>query len=513
MNVAIVIGVSDYGGAGKDLPACKNDVSVINSLLTKTGKYEHVLEIARDTSSAKLKDKLTSFITPLQDKQIEEVFFYFSGHGEYYQDHFYYLLTDYDTKRRNQTTLDNTELDTWLRSLNAGMTVKVVDACHSGVQYIKEPGAFQKYLQQSQSGFNKCYFFFSSGTSQCSYQDAMLSDFTRAFIDSIANHSVELIRLRDIADYIADQFSSSNEQIPLFVIQATNTEPFCKISVDLRETLLQIKTTISAAKPPITEAHTLSLVELIQKDAKRYCTEEELLQVFDAIRDYLPKHNFGDEFKALYQLQPDFRVETLKDLPDAPSIGSWISKSTAEVFARPTYVEEQYQEEVPVPKKAGHGFDLLYLYGMTDYETRKVTKTRKRITGFELTQKVPFNVLKLEAVPQHQNLKWHSWLVTFVFSKISLYFFIKKGTLREINWGDKTLSVEDSWSVRDVPLKPQKDAIAGIRQILRNYEDYIIRPLREQFLRESGADATTPEKKADTEVKSQDRKKPEESKK
>jgi len=172
MNVAIIIGVSDYGAADRNLPACTNDISVMSTLLAKTEKYDQTLQIDGDAKSASVKDRISAFVAGLQGETIDEVFFYFSGHGEYFQDHFYYLLSDYDPKRRNQTALDNSELDSWLRSLNAEMTIKAVDACHSGVQYIKEPGAFRKYLQESQNGFKKCYFFFSSGTTLV--QDSVL---------------------------------------------------------------------------------------------------------------------------------------------------------------------------------------------------------------------------------------------------------------------------------------------------------------------------------------------------
>ena len=77
---------------------------------------------------------------------------------------------------KKQTTIENTELDNWIRLLNPALTVKIIDACHAGVQYIKDPEVFKDFLNSTPKSFNSFYFLFSSLKEQYSYQDKRLSD-------------------------------------------------------------------------------------------------------------------------------------------------------------------------------------------------------------------------------------------------------------------------------------------------------------------------------------------------
>ena len=164
MNLAIVIGVAAYKKPVTDLPACVRDVDLMNQLLRYTNKFPNILELGKDTSSAEVKTQLAQFITKFRDQPVDELFFYYSGHGDLYKDDFYFLFSDFDEKRRNQTSLTNEELDSMLRMVLPKLVIKVVDACHAGVAYVKEPDALAKQLQASKGDFSNCYFMFSSQT-------------------------------------------------------------------------------------------------------------------------------------------------------------------------------------------------------------------------------------------------------------------------------------------------------------------------------------------------------------
>lgn len=113
----------------------------MSRLLRHTNKFPNALELRKDTSSAEVKTQLAQFISKFKNQPIEELFFYFSGHGDLFKDDFYFLFSDFDEKRRNQTSLTNDELDSMLKTLSPKLMIKVVDACHAGVAYVKEPDA------------------------------------------------------------------------------------------------------------------------------------------------------------------------------------------------------------------------------------------------------------------------------------------------------------------------------------------------------------------------------------
>lgn len=89
MNIAILIGVSNYDKAS-DLPACFNDVNILNKIISHGDKYQSKLFIDSGTNSSLVKSKMSEFIRKHEGTEIDELFFYFSGHGLFSDDEFYY---------------------------------------------------------------------------------------------------------------------------------------------------------------------------------------------------------------------------------------------------------------------------------------------------------------------------------------------------------------------------------------------------------------------------------------
>ena len=219
----------------KNLPACREDGAAIAHVLKTSGRFDDVLHIDADTIGTTVKQRLAEFAKAHKDKEIGEVFFYFTGHGEFVGDEFYYLLSDYQAKKRNQTSLENTELDGIVRALSPKLFVKIVDACHSGVSYIKTADDFRDYLKAADKKFEKIYFMFSSQSEQFSYQNDKISYFTESILKSIFNHSSDTIRYKDVMSFVSDEFKEYDFQTPLFVTQADFTEILCEVTPSLKD--------------------------------------------------------------------------------------------------------------------------------------------------------------------------------------------------------------------------------------------------------------------------------------
>jgi len=238
MNIAIVIGVSQYSGALAPLPACKNDAAAISVLLKGSSRFDDVLLLVENTTADAVKQGVVEFVTRHKSDEVGEVFFYFSGHGHFAGTEFYYLLSDHDSKRLKQTAFENSEIDNLLRALNPKLAVKIVDACASGMTYIKEPeNSLETYLKGTKGAFHSCYFMFSSHLDQSSYADAYMSYFTRSFVHAVLNHSALSIRYKDFIDHISDAFEGDSQQKPFFVVQADFTDQFSTISDTMRRDL------------------------------------------------------------------------------------------------------------------------------------------------------------------------------------------------------------------------------------------------------------------------------------
>lgn len=341
MNIAILIGISKYADKVNDLPGCKKDLESMKKVLEATNKYDKLITLESNLSSNELKESLTNFIIECKGNLIDECFLYFTGHGEFYQNEFYYLLSDYTQEKRRQTSLQNSEIDVQLKSLSPNIVIKVIDACQSGVSYIKDISEpLNKYLQNTANSFNKCYFFYSSLYNQYSYQNNDMSDFTASFIKSIIEGQNEVVRYKDIISFISDDFENNQNQTPFFVNQADFTEIFHTFNTETKESIkLSTKTDSSLPKqdePQNNNQKYSSIVDVIKQEALLYCEEKEVLELFEKIKVKVANLNIIDDLVELHNLKITFPSGIT--LPKADEIGEWLDKNTKHLyFAEPNF--------------------------------------------------------------------------------------------------------------------------------------------------------------------------------
>jgi len=99
MKIACLLGVSKYKSIN-ELPPCKNDIALMNSVLEATDEYDQILCIDGNQESSKVKQQLVSFFKQYQGQKIDQALFYYTGHGDFDGKEFSYLLSDYDNFRK-----------------------------------------------------------------------------------------------------------------------------------------------------------------------------------------------------------------------------------------------------------------------------------------------------------------------------------------------------------------------------------------------------------------------------
>jgi len=478
VKAAILIGVSLYDKTLANLPACKTDVSLIQAILETTKQYDEILAIVEETNSAKVKGRISDWIEKLRSKKVEEIFFYYTGHGEFYSGEFYFPLSDYDKDKRRQTSLINSEVDTWLRSLRADMTIKVIDACHSGMIYIKDDtDRIEKYLRDTAGEFNKCYFMFSSSLEQSSYQDHLLSFFTRSFVKAIANHEAETIRYKDIVDYIADDFTMSPAQTPFFVTQSHNTEVFCVVDEYLRSVIALFGNAVvteNAIEQNVQE-EAKSLSDIVADEAINYCSEEEVLTLFAELPEEIEQHKYDKEFKNLYDVEVMFEKSHTRNnnIDGRKDIANWLRENNAKFFVDILYEDEKYEAEVP---------NTAFFNTGRGEPTKLATKTRRVVSDFQITVELPFEGFQLIAKPKYQNLSWSNCSVLLLISKTAIRFFYSYRNYRDINWTERRLIGKPKWQTIECKMKDRKEVSATIDRICSGFSDWILTQIKERFL-------------------------------
>ena len=473
MKAAVLIGISRYDTVS-NLPACSSDVELMKKILGATGLYDELLEIRENTISAKVKTEITAWIESLQGKKIEDVFFYYTGHGDFYDGEFYFPLSDFDKSKRKQTSLSNNEVDIWLKSLNPSIAIKVVDACHAGISYVKDDNqTFEKYLKKSGASFQKCYFMFSSALEQSSYQDNELSYFTRSFAQAIKTHQAKQIRYKDIIDFISDDFVSNASQTPFFVTQAHNTEVFCHITPELQKIwsdVSQLTIVKEEQLLPEPSGGTLTLKDIVEQNAKDYCTETEVLEILEAMKAKVEGYNFSEEFCSLHDVEYSFE-QFSRSTPKISLIGQWLDKHDHNFFAEPIYIEEEKAAEPPRTE-----WEQLIL-GATPRLFRKI----KRVDGYKLTADLPYKSIEMVTQPKYPNIHWGNGTIRFLISKTAIRFFHFFTHYKEKNWSDRELLTGFEWQTKEFKLRDLEGILDYLNSLQNDFETFLIDHIRHQL--------------------------------
>lgn len=434
MKVALTLGQSDYQSLNK-LPSCKNDLLYFAKIIDGTKSFNRHLIVDDSTSTASAaKDKIIQFIESCKSEQVDELLLYFTGHGDFDGEEFYYIWADYTKPKKRQTSLQNSEIDTLLKQLNPKLVIKIIDACNSGVPYIKESDVIEKYLSSSKQSFQNCYFLFSSQNDQYSLADINMSYFTNTFLQSLNQEIGKKIRYKDIIDYISDSFEQSGKQTPFFVTQADFTDVFCSINDDIKKILQDIKS-VGSGDPASGLPTKQSLLDLVKQDAKKYVSFDTVLICINIIFKKLEKIELIPELNDFYNYKI-LILDSYDTVPKIDTIANWILKNKSGIYADIIYSNEFYYERIlknPVSLAA-----LAGVYDKDDDDHYKtVKKIRKNAKSFDLKVNLPYKALELIFETSTPNLTNYSFTILPLISRTQVIIFFTKMNYVRTGWDDQ----------------------------------------------------------------------------
>lgn len=496
MNIGIVIGVEKYKSDIFDnLTACKNDAKVFREVLENVKKFEEILYINNDEPGALVKQNIATFIDKHKDKEIEEFVFYFSGHGERFEDDFFYLPSDFDRKKRETTGLRNSELDEWMKAISPKLCVKIVDACFSGTQYIKSEFNTENSLEKSakKNGLKDIYFWFSSRDDEVSYAGTDFSRFTESILTSLLDKSGE-VRYREIMDAVADDFSNSGSSAPIFVTQSSNLEKFGLVSEDTHQIIYKAFGIESENKgegnsehnvslPSKDSAHSsLSLYDLVAEKSKEFCfNEEELSQFIKSLNFNLSSWN--EEIQKIYKIEIDNDIGSYQ-IPNNAKLGEWLeSNKEKNYYAEATYDTEEYQTEEykALPRKPRSGYlstldKLGMLGGLEDdkeYKLEKITKKRRYIDGFQYTHRLENRILKIFFNPLFEIIEPICLYVIPFYSNKDMTISFSYEFLKRKSWGEYSPPQCTKWRNIKVNINSLDAADQAAQHIQKEVEEWL----------------------------------------
>lgn len=436
VRLAIIVAASQYDAPTNDLPQVVNDVALVRGLLDATGKYE-VLQLLDCESAQTTKRTLSEFVSRHQDTDVLETLFYFSGHGTYRAGDFHYALRNTRLDRIRDTALSNSELDDLLGALSPELTVKIVDACHSGVSYIKDvpDGGLDEHIARTKERFTNCYFLFSSSREQYSFAGRKLSNFTKALIDAVRARETGPVRYADLVNALRDSFEGDQEQQPFFVTQGSHTEALCDVTQELRDT-------IDALLEPVVEAPSdaddflAEVVRLVRNGAASFVGYDAAVDKLASLGDRLRRLQLPDGLRALYKLESKVGVASSLHF-GAAQLGEWVERNNTDVLARPTFKTKTMPQSY---------FDRARMIPAEKYESDEVD-------GYRHTISMPWSCFEAALVPKEKNL--HPFLFVLV-PFLTRFTLVAARVIAEEHYRtwDRTEPIEKAdWRARALPLE------------------------------------------------------------
>ncbi|MBS0961476.1 caspase family protein [Acetobacter thailandicus] len=478
-KLGVVVGVADYTNPLNNLPACRNDSAAISEILQNSGRFDDILQLVdqSNTSSSIVKNRLSEFADKHRSSPIEEIVFYFTGHGNFDGNDFHYLLSDYDARKKNKTSLSNTELDGIFRSLNPDLFVKIVDACHSGVTYIKDDNKLEDYLKSPRNEFSNIYFMFSSQSSEYSYASRKISDFTKSLITAVLDFSPGPVRYRDLMSSISDEFEATGGQTPLFVVQAKNTEIFCDSSVELAAKLRSYL--LENSSPPTQSEKTLSLKDRVLSAEKMFCTKEEAVKIVENIEKAFEEQEILEDIRELYSI----KITSFDYIPtESATIGKWINENPSEeLFAAPiksqeTYLAPDFESQLNSITR------FLTISGANADNVKMVSKTRIVISEYKVTTTgLPFIYISIRLEPKIKAVDPVECHVAPILSRTKMVLFYRFRKLSFTDWEEATQKTTTKWARDEVFLKNEQDIESTLKKIWNALCDYAYTYLKEKY--------------------------------
>ena len=481
MKIAVVIGIDLYENLDS-LPACKYDTNKIKEILKATGEYAEVVTLTEDTKTRPIKSSLRTFFSKYREKEIDEVFFYFSGHGTYISDNVLFCCSDFDPKYPSSTSLSNQEIDDYMRSINPKLAVKILDSCSSGGKYIKDTkDNFERAIRNTFLNYFICMA--SSGLDESSYASDKMSDFTKSFIEGIFSIEEGEILYRDIQNHISDSFIDKPEQTPQFVTQVTGLEVFAKLNTALKA----LKSPLEIGKEKLPKDLEASIKTKIEEMESIFVPFDTVSKSLDKLQSTISSMKLEDSLiSKYYNYVVEFKND-LDSLVDMGTIATWAYERNWHklFFVAIEMKEVKRRVTVPASSLMFMGVSLRQAAerikdNQNEYEIVKMPKSIKS------THPLAFEVIEIIAKPDKRALKQFGAMIGIVHSRTTVLVLSTTLEYKDVGWDDRTIDASTvNWKLKelkwtDVASNPIIIALDILPQVEKEVSDYLESLIKEE---------------------------------
>lgn len=467
-KLALLFGVSEYEKVPK-LEACRYDLQMMHSLLQSSGEFSNILVSLDDTASS-AREKIIEFIEKYKNEKIEQVVFYFSGHGYRQANDFFFCFKSTEISMLKSTTISSQDMDEYLKILEPSVAIKIIDACYSGEHYIKDiDDSFDKTMEDKQrKAFNEIYFMFSSRNTEVSHATKRYSLFTQLFFDAIQSHTdTNAITYKAIIDYISDYARDKLSHTPIFVTQGAHMA-YLFSDLKIPKQILLDDSKLSMERKLDESTSYTELISRVLKDASEYCNETLGTEKLNLLVSLLEKLEFSDELSQLF----DITLNAYNRIPfNSSAIGRWLN--TSDVKKRNFLAQVEYEEyTTTVQQYVEKPYHPLYQFSyhsgdMHELEDVKVKKSR--VSGIKSLLEIENIFFMFTFTPKiaFPNLQHYAVSMALLSSKKEVIIFYCIEELAINGWNNANAPKCTEWLQYFLPLKDiNLNSLADLSEII-----------------------------------------------
>jgi len=419
----------------------------MSDLLGAIKEFDPVLRLSGSLTSEETKRRIMKFLEPF-NSGVEEVLFYFSGHGSVIREDLAFAMTDYNEAHRVSGSLTNGELDSYLRSVTPTVAVKILDCCHSGIPYVKgidEPGFS---LTRSRDRFNNCYFFSSSRFDQESWTGSRNNDlslFTGYFLMAVAEQEDGPVRYKQLDDSISNRFAEERQE-PQFLYQGSLKHVFCTMNSEIRQAALGRlpASSVGAVEEQQPSGQLIDALSVVRGREKYLIPKGQADEILTELRMRLEKMPPDERLSAFYDEELRFPALLEDDLAGEDAIGRWLKHEGRGFFGWATETDPNRRPLSAVSMALGY----------TD---------PPQVTGFVSSAEVEYDRVFLRQVPKFGGLTRWEMAVVILWSPWRAGVFSYEVKLQRRSWDRFDQPEKAPWVRRMFP-----------RSDLETVPDYVI---------------------------------------
>jgi len=336
-----------------------------------------------------------------------------------------------------------------LRSVGPKVTVKIVDACHSGTPYIKDAVDYDSVFKSLNQVFKECYFLFSSRFDEYSLANKSLSVFTHSILKSIytTNSSNGIIRYWDVINFLKDDNTLSGSQKPYFVIQSSMSDVFCRQSEKVNSLLSKYFTLV-----PSTNEYKPSLPEAIINDAKHFMDKNGIESVFRSIRTFAEMLTISTDLSDIYSLDVEFSNIILPKSIVIP-IARWLEGNVGEYFATPLYKDVEVRID-----SASKGMRDIVPFWASSFTMQPGMFKENKLVGLSITAGMPYEQITITFMNKYPNVPRRSCIILPVVSRTTIQLFYCTINYKKAGWSDPEMIFDNiQWETKSIDFNNENE--------------------------------------------------------